>query len=461
MRALDSGDWVLDLARPDPDGVLVVDGDGLVIGGNARFGDLLQLEGAIAGRSMDSVVGADLAERIRGGQAAVESSGWARLAATVERTDGELLPIVLTIRPLPGERKSQAYRIELREDSEARRLGRELSEARRQVRALATRLPMPALLATPAGTVSFANGAAEKLLRGRRTTLRGVPMVELLPMVAGTAQPGTEAARSPSAGGTRFECVRLPTPDGPGALWFAAEEPGTTFSTLPALTAPGVPGPVAEAFAETLSMLISEATSRLRPMEAPPERSWAERRDQLRSLSLEWERQGHFAQDLLAIARLARGTLNVRLAEIPWSRVLQFWLPAMQERALNLGTELSAIDPPMAERVTTDPRLLGRILESLVGGSLESGARRTTLSWERRPGATVVSIIHDGPGLSDAAVQRANTAKSIFAIDSDSGHSIEEFCRLISLDVARHLGIHCEVQSTRGMGVRIGLTLRV
>lgn len=457
MRLKSSGEWVLDLARPDPDGVLIVDGDGLVIGGNARLGDLLLLEGAIAGRPVETVVGPDLAARIEASRPGVDDSGWARFPASVQRHDGELVPMVLTVRPLPADGRAQPLRIEFREDSEARRLGRELSEARRQVRALATRLPAPALLTTPSGTVSFANASAERLLRGRRATLRGVGINELLPTVLSGGAQGGEQARAAPPGGGRFESVRLPTPDGPGALWFAAEEPGSTFSALPALGAPSVPGPVVEVFAETLTMLISEAIGRLRPLELPPERSWGERRDQLRSLGLDWERQGQFAQDLLGVARLARGSLNVRLAEVPWSRVLQGWLPGMQERALLQGVELSCIDPPSQGRLTTDPRLLGRVLESLVGAALDSGARRTTLSWDGRSGQCVLSLIHDGSGLSDPALQRANQPRSIFSVDMDGGCSIEEICRLVSLDIARALGAGVEVQSSRGLGVRIAL----
>jgi signal transduction histidine kinase len=195
----------------------------------------------------------------------------------------------------------------------------------------------------------------------------------------------------------------------------------------------------------------------------------AQRQTYLRTLCAESGRLSHLVENVLAYARLERGSARRRVERVPLGELLQRVQPRLQERAIQAGMSLrETVDAPTASTtVCVDVSAVEQILFNLVDNACKYAAPDSTekvihLEALPEPGKYALLRVRDhGQGISAAGAKRLFQPFSKSA--NEAAHSAPgvglglALCRRLS----RSLGGDLRLDASGGRGAAFVLSLPV
>jgi signal transduction histidine kinase len=248
----------------------------------------------------------------------------------------------------------------------------------------------------------------EVLRRVRRELLVGIPLLVLLTFggayaVAGAALRPVEAMRRRAAALTAADpALRLPVPAGDDEI----TRLGNTLNDLLARV---------EATLERERSFVAHASHELRTPLAllRTELELAVRRprpagdlaEAIRSAGDEVDRLQRLTEDLLLLAQVGEGRLEVQLARVPAAEALSQVRDRFESAAAAAGRSVEL--GPVEGEGRADPGLLGHALSNLVDNALEHGQGRIRLSSVIEGSAVTFAVTDEGRGFEPELLGRA------------------------------------------------------
>ena len=469
-------DWMRShLDSYGPDGLVCVDGSGTVLGWNTALPGVLSVEHPRwTLRAISELFGWDTADKREELLGGASERGTIRMSVPIT-TGGRTFPAELTCSQVAPEGQPRCFFVYVRDDTERARTGRDRMELELQNRLLMTRAGGLILVIDPdGGTILHANAAAEEYLRSPVSRLRGRPIQEVLEETEGFVSDGggsvfQEGSRQeveltiPSAAGTPWvllmNCTRISWHGREARQWVgrdvtdrrAAAPSGGGGLSLPlsAVT------PTSEALrhpAAQIELIARHCLDR-------PDRPWHEMRGRLEQIQALADQVRSSAENLLYMARVADGTLDIRRTETTVGMVLGAVLPRLRARARSQNTEIHTVQIDEDAPLFVDARILMHSLRQFVLRAVDAGGTTVTLTAVREGDCVRFVIIDVGSTLSEAAVARVLGEDTLTLLASNDEAGVQDLSLVLAGHLFRVLGGHIELMSSPGMGTRASLTL--
>ncbi len=189
-----------------------------------------------------------------------------------------------------------------------------------------------------------------------------------------------------------------------------------------------------------------------------PDRPWHEMRSRLEQIQALGDQIRTTAENLLYLARVASGGLDVRRTETSVGMVLGALLPRLEERARSKGTEIHTVQVDEDAPQFVDARLLLHALRQFVLRAVDAGGTTVTLTATLEGDCVRFVIIDVGEAMSEASLARVLADDTLAMVSSGESGS-EDLPLMLAAHLFRVLGGHIEIQSSPGMGTRASLTL--
>lgn len=479
-------DWMREhLQAYGPDGVLCVDGSGSILGWNKGLLDLLGEErpGGWVLRPMAEILGwADGGPQQELFEEA-ERDGTARRAASYRGPDDQLRggEVTVTRASKPGE--ARCFFVYLRDQSDARKVRRDLMELQIQHRMLMNLAGGIVLVVQPGtGKVLHANECAEEYFRLPVAQIRGQVMADLLESVeAFTNQSGAEGLAHtvsrevelsiPSPLGTawvvQFHCNTIAWHGSPAILWIGRDVSDRRASSTPAPSADpdasysglhlpvGIVTPVAESMRHPAAQIELIARHCLEN----PDRPWREQRDRLEQIQELSDQTRSLSEDLLYLTRIVDGSLDIRRTETTVGRILAGVLPRLQRRARQDGSEIMTVQVDEEAPIFSDARLLMHALRRLIDRALEVEGTTVTVTAVVEGDCVRFTLIDSAPALAEDRLASILDVGQLMVGSQGDLDALADLPTVLAVRLFRALGGHVEIESFPGMGTRVVLTL--
>ena len=470
-----------------PDAVVCADGSGSVLGWNPALAKLLGEEapGGWILRPLSEILGwvdASLQEELF---AEAETEGCARSDSSCRGQDGSLVPVEVTAVRASEPGEARCFFVYLRADS-GRRVRRDLMDLQIQHRMLMNLAGgLVLVIERGSGKVLHANEAAEEYFRRPSSQIRGAVLADLLEEVeAFSSGEGAEMVKTasreielsiPSPLGTawvlQFRTNTISWHGGQAILWIgrdvtdrraqpsaeppAAADPDATGSAMQGHLPLRVISPVAESMRHPASQIELIARHCL----DHPDRPWHETRERLEQIQELGDRVRSVSEDLLYLARILDGSLDIRRTETTVGRIMSAVLPRMQRRARSEGSEIMSVHVDEEAPIFSDARLLMHALRRFIDRALSVEGTTVTLTAAVEGDCVKFVIIDNGPAMPADRVARLLSPDPLTGGAADDVDRVPELPEMLAVRLFRALGGHVEIHSREGMGTRVALTL--
>jgi signal transduction histidine kinase len=458
-----------------PDGLVCVDGSGTVLGWNEALPRVLSCEpDRWVLRAVSDLFGWDTAEFRDALITGATEQGTVRLSAPINRDVGSF-PAELTCSQVAPDGQPRCFFIYVRNDTDRARSGRDRMELELQNRLLMTRAGgLILVIDSSSGGILHANAQAEEYLRSPISRLRGRAIGDVMEEAEAFVSEGglaifRESTRNeieltiPSAAGTPWvllmNCTRIAW-HGREALQWVGRDVTDRRASAPTLGS-GVSLPLSAVTptSEALRHPAAQIELLTRHCLERPDRPWHEMRSRLEQIQALGDQIRSTAEDLLYLARVASGSLDVRRTETSVGTVLGALLPRLQDRARSKGTEIHAVHVDEDAPLFVDARLLLHALRQFVLRAIEAGSTTVTLTATQEGDCVRFVIIDVGATMSAQDVARLLADDTLAMVSGDAGAQSENLPLMLAAHLFRVLGGHIEIQSSPGMGTRLSLTL--
>lgn len=457
-----------------PDGLVCVDGSGTVLGWNEALPGVLSVENPLwTLRAISELFGWDTGENRDSLLQGAAEQGTVRQVITVTN-GGRSFPAELTCSQVAEAGQPRCFFIYVRDDSERARTGRDRMELELQNRLLMTRAGGLIVVVDPnGGHILHANAQAEEYLRSPVSRLRGRPMEEVLEEVEGfVSEQGSSVFREgsrgeveltiPSAAGTPWvllmSCTRISW-HGRDAMQWVGRDVTDRRATAPVSSA-GLSLPLSAVTPTSEALRHPSAQIELiaRHCLERPDRPWHEMRSRLEQIQALGDQVRSAAENLLYMARVADGSLDIRRTETTVGMVLGAVLPRLRARARSQGTEIHTVQVDEDAPLFVDARLLMHALRQFVLRAVDAGGATVTLTATQEGDCVRFVIIDVGSTMSEDSIKRIQDEETLSMLSS-SEEGVQDLPLVLAAHLFRVLGGHLEVMSSQGMGTRISLTL--
>jgi signal transduction histidine kinase len=186
-------------------------------------------------------------------------------------------------------------------------------------------------------------------------------------------------------------------------------------------------------------------------------------RDYLKTLRAEADRLGHLVENVLAFARLERGSAGDRREALPPAEMLKQIVPRLKLRATQAGMDLVVSPCDCHEPIRADLSVVDQILSNLIDNAIKyagcAADRRIHLDFAP-VGRWLTLVVRDhGPGLPPRAIRRLFRPFSKSAHDAAQSAPGVGLGLALSRRLARALGGDLRLQANGPMGAWFALTI--
>lgn len=480
-------DWIRQqLDCYGPEGLLCVDGQATILGWNAGLEDMLGidveheppwvLEPAVR------ILGLDGDDAFSALLARAQEDGFDRATIPGRLAENRSAALELTAVRASDGPGATAFLVFVREEPAAPappapdpQLNRAFMELQVQNRMLMNRAGGLVLLVDPeAGTILHANEGAEEYLRAPVGELRGQPIAAVIERVDGFTSHGDAGV---FLGGARRETeLTIPSKSGnawvvefvsntiawhgkPALLWIGRDV--SHRRSVPRADSGGVrlPSALVTPLVEELRHPATGIEAAARACLNAPDRPWHEQRERLEQIQELGDRVRAASEDLLYLARIADGTLDIRRTETTVGRLLAGLLPRLQRRARSARSELMVVQADEQASLFSDVRLLMRALRGFLERPLDCEGATVTLTVRAEGDCVRFVIIDSGSAQEGELLKHILDPRGIAKASSGEFPGMEHLPMMLSVHLFRAIGGHVEVQSSPGLGSQVTLTL--
>lgn len=477
-------EWIREhLEAFGPDGLVCVDGSGAVLGFNRGLVRILDTENPETWllQPLTRVVNWQEPGQPAALFAEASEKGSARVMATVHRSDEVPLPCELTATRASAPGQPNCYFLQVRLAADAVAVQRQLMELQIQHRMLLNRAGGLVLLLDPrTGAVLHANEGAQEYLRLPMAAIRGASVEELLGGLEALAGQETLSAFLDPA----VREVELNIPSASGAshvlqmsgnsvswngrtalLWVGRDVSDRRAAAPNAETGAPSSGPMVPAamvlpLAEEVRRPAAQIERVTRHCLDHPEWPWRETRKRLENILELSDEARSSAQDLLYLARLSAGSLDVRRTEITVGNVVGVLVPGLQRIARGRGGDLLTVQVDEDATLYTDPRLLLHALRRFIERALGFDEITVTITAATEGDCIRFTVIDNAPALPAFEVEQVLAEDGLVKAATDAAHHPGLLSLKLAVHLIRAIGGHPELMSSEGMGTRVSLTLR-
>lgn len=458
-----------------PDGLVCVDGSGTVLGWNEGLPRLLACDAQRwTLRAVSELFGWDTAELRESLIGGATEKGTVRISAPITR-EGRTFPAELTCTQVAPPGQPRCFFIYVRDDTERARTGRDRMELELQNRLLMTRAGGLILVIDPeGGQIMHANAQAEEYLRVPISRLRGRTVEEVMEEnEAFVSEDGLSAFRSgsrkeieltiPSAAGTPWvllmNCTKISWHGREALQWVGRDVTDRRASASAASDGLSLPLSAVTPTAEALRHPAAQIELLTRHCLERPDRPWHEMRSRLEQIQALGDQIRSAAENLLYMARVADGSLDIRRTETNVGMVLGAVLPRLHARARTQNTEIHTVHVEEDAPLFVDARLLMHALRQFMLRAVDAGGATVTLTATQEGDCVRFVIIDVGSTMAEQAVARVLSEDALAVLSHGDDAELHDLPLMLAAHLFRILGGHIELQSSPGMGTRATLTL--
>lgn len=184
------------------------------------------------------------------------------------------------------------------------------------------------------------------------------------------------------------------------------------------------------------------------------------RDDFLRTMADETDRLGRLVSDLLTLAQLEAGSLELKLAPVDAGELLRAVAQVMQTLAEQAGVRLLVEAPPAGTRVLADRDKAVQVLVSFTDNALKHAPPATAVTLRARSddGGVVFEVTDEGPGIE--AHERERIFERFYRVGTTRAKRPGAGLGLaIAKEIIEAHGSSITVESTRGKGTTFGFRL--
>lgn len=184
--------------------------------------------------------------------------------------------------------------------------------------------------------------------------------------------------------------------------------------------------------------------------------------DRLEIIEGESQRLLILVQDLVDTAALDIGRLVLRKSSFDLAATARSVMDEFAWQAQGKRQRLVFTEPaPSAGLVVADERRLHQVISNLLGNAIKytPAGKAITLTIERTPTHTILRIRDEGPGLSQADIERLFTPFTRLSAQPTAGESSHGLGLSIAHEIVRLHGGRIAVESTLGLGTTFAVEL--